>query len=238
MNITNSVRSCSRRMLAALLLSMLFCCPAFADLTGTYVDDNGNKVEIVQNQQRLTIRVHGPRGLQIYDAKILPAKIVKVPAGTYREKPPLEFEFVDDGITYKGSCYNGMNITVRSSVKYLSAWKRVRTPVEGPGAVRLDPNGKWMAPMTPNGSQVQLTIESKGEVIRISLIDFNTGARAEGKGRWLTTNSFEFSVNGYAGKTLCKLDWGQRRPGDPRTPLYQLTSDGPMGHTEWIPWTH
>ena len=224
-------------MLAALLLSMLFCCPAFADLTGTYVDDNGNKVEIVQNQQRLTIRVHGPRGLQTYDAKILPAKIVKVPAGTYREKPPLQFEFMDAGITYKGTCY-GMNITVGSSVKYLSGWKRVRTPLEGPGAVRLDPNGQGSAPMRPNGTQVQLTIEPKGEVIRIGLTDFNTGARAEGKGRWLTTNSFEFSVNGYAGKTLCKLEWCQLRPGDPRTTLYQLTSDGPMGHTEWTPWYH
>ena len=73
------IRSYSRKILVGLLLSMLLlCCPAFADLSGNYIDDNGNKVVIVQNQQRLSIRVQGPRGIKTYEARMLPTKTVQV----------------------------------------------------------------------------------------------------------------------------------------------------------------
>ena len=238
------IRSYSRKILVGLLLSMLLlCCPAFADLSGNYIDDNGNKVVIVQNQQRLSIRVQGPRGIKTYEARMLPTKTVQVPAGPTHDGPQPEFEFVDEGITYKGRCYGGKKgypwtMTVGSNVKFLSNWKPApiaRTPVEGPGAVRLDPSGSWM---DGSGRAIVMRLQKSGNSIKVVLQDlkYQDSLPITANATWTSTNTFEFSIKGL-GKTTCQIDWYTRPTGMPRTVYspYQITTHGALGEGLWGP---
>ena len=225
-------------MLAAFLLSMLLCSPAFADLSGNYIDDNGNKVVIVQSQQRLSIRVHGPRGIKTYEARMLPTK-----TRSTHDAPQPEFEFVDEGITYKGRCYGGKNgypssMTVGSNVKFLSNWKPApiaRTPVEGPGAVRLDPSGSWM---DGSGRAIVMRLQKSGNSIKVVLQDlkYQDSVPVTANATWTSTNTFEFSIKGL-GKTTCQVDWYTRPTGMPRTVYspYQITTHGALGEGLWGP---
>lgn len=195
--------------MAKILASLvLWAAPAQAhDPTGSWVDLNGNKVKVTRSGRELTLLIQGPRGYTTCHGTIAPSEET--------------FEYQVAGVTYQGRLY-GRTITVNSPERYISTWKRVYTPIEGPEAIRHDPTGTWR---TTRG--VDLNIRTKGEQILVECIDLD-GNVFRGKGRWTSTNGFEFGLEGFKGKVTCVIDWwrGGAKPGKGE---FQITTRSRMG---------
>lgn len=203
------------RIFPFVLIAMLSVTPVWADLTGAWKDMNGSQIDITQKGNQLTLVFHRPGGNLTVSGSV-DASYKKL---TYQE----------GGLTYEGQIVGEAMVDLRTSNRFVGQWKKPRTPVEGPGAVRLDPTGNW----TEGQGKARLMVQAKGESIRLLFGDVY-GNQVAGKAHWVSTNSFEFTVDGQAGKNLCKIEWWQRGMWPGRHP-YQMTSEGSMGHLEFNP---
>lgn len=195
-----------RFFLRNLALCVFLAGPAVAhDPTGKWVDSNGYKVNVTRSGSRLTIAYRGPKGLETFYGTVQSDKA---------------FEYVVGGVNYKATLY-GRTITIAAPGRFVGQWMRVLTPTEGPDAVRHDPTGTWTS-----GRELILTIRTKGEQILVECLDLE-GRVYRGKGRWTSTNGFEFGLEGFKGKLTCVVDWRQgprTGPGE-----FQIYLHGPKG---------